>query len=82
MRTQQATLRAVLGVLKARAPDHQPPQLPGDRLVLDELAARPIKGAVLHWWLGDARRNTARTRAGLFLLSERIVGATREICST
>jgi TatD DNase family protein len=34
--------------------------------VIDELETRPIKGAVLHWWLGDAHATERAVKCGAY----------------
>lgn len=40
--------------------------IPPLTLVLDELSARPVKGAVLHWWLGNAHETQRALELGCF----------------
>jgi TatD DNase family protein len=66
MPTQQATLGAVLGVLQHAPRIASLHSYRATNLILDELAACPIKGAVLHWWLGDARETERALELGCF----------------
>lgn len=56
---QRATLRAALEVLQANSRITSFHSAGATAELLDELTEAPISGAVLHWWLGDAR-DTAR----------------------
>ena len=66
MRTQQTTLRAVLGVLQHAPRIASLHSYRATNVVLDELSARPVKGAVLHWWLGDAHETQRALELGCF----------------
>lgn len=54
METQQATLLAILGVLQGTPRITSIHSYGVTEAVLDCLETRPIQGAILHWWLGNA----------------------------
>lgn len=66
MGTQQATFVAVLKVLQATPRITSIHSFGATEAVLDCLTERPIQGAVLHWWLGDATQTTRAIELGCF----------------
>ena len=68
---QQQTLRSVLDVLKQHPRIVSLHSYRSADLLLDELNTRPIRGAVLHWWLGSRARNTTSSGTRLLLLGQR-----------
>ncbi|WP_285427500.1 TatD family hydrolase [Streptomyces sp. ISL-10] len=66
METQRATLAAVLRVLQTSPRIASIHSFAATDAVLDCLAERPIHGAVLHWWLGDAMPTRRAVDLGCF----------------
>ena len=66
MEVQRHNFREILGVL-AKTPRvtsiHSYAAIPQ---LLEELEAQPIRGAVLHWWLGDADQTTRAVDLGCY----------------
>jgi TatD DNase family protein len=56
---QSAVLRAILGLLRAKPRITSLHSFAATDQLIDELERTPIRGAVLHWWSGDAEA-TAR----------------------
>lgn len=66
METQRATLNTILGVLQGSPRITSIHSYGATTTVLDCLAAHPIEGAVLHWWLGDAMETQRAIELGCF----------------
>lgn len=66
MTTQRATLRAVLGILQRKPRIVSLHSYRATGLLLDELSACPVKGAILHWWLGDPAETQRAVELGCF----------------
>ncbi len=66
MATQKATLAAVLAVLQDSPRITSLHSYKATDLVIAALEAQPIKGAVLHWWLGDAAQTRRALELGCF----------------
>lgn len=66
MDTQRATLAAVLRVLQTTPRITSIHSFAATDGVLDCLTERPIHGAVLHWWLGDAAQTRRAVELGCF----------------
>jgi TatD DNase family protein len=66
METQRATLSAVLKVLQASPRITSIHSFAATEAVLGCLTERPIRGAVLHWWLGDAAQTQRAIDLGCF----------------
>jgi TatD DNase family protein len=66
METQRATFRAALGVLGALPRIVSLHSYMATDALIEELADRPIKGAILHWWLGDALLTARAVELGCF----------------
>jgi TatD DNase family protein len=66
METQRATLQSALGVLR------QVPRIvslhtyKASAALIEDLTDRPIKGAILHWWLGDEELTKQAVALGCF----------------
>jgi TatD DNase family protein len=63
---QQRTLRSVLDVLAERPRIASLHSYRSAELLLDELDARPIRGVVLHWWLGSQRATRRALEMGCY----------------
>ncbi len=66
MERQKATLRAVLSTLQKSPRIASIHSYAATQEVLEELEARPIKGAVLHWWLGNREQTRRAVEMGCF----------------
>jgi len=66
MATQEATLRSILGVLDASPRITSLHSYQASEQVIGALEARPIRGAVLHWWLGDENQTRRALELGCF----------------
>jgi TatD DNase family protein len=66
MATQQATLRAILAVLQRKPRIASLHSYRATSLVINELALYPVKGAVLHWWLGERDETERAVELGCF----------------
>lgn len=66
MDKQRATLRSALAVLAETPRITSLHSAHASSALLDELAAIPIHGAVLHWWLGDATLTRKALDAGCY----------------
>ncbi|GAB3474284.1 TatD family hydrolase [Amycolatopsis cihanbeyliensis] len=66
MHRQQETLDAVLATLEATPRITSIHSYAATGAVLECLAARPICGAVLHWWLGDQKQTDRAVELGCF----------------
>lgn len=66
MITQQATLAAVLAELQRAPRITSLHSYKATDLVIAALKAQPIKGAVLHWWLGDPSQTRRALELGCF----------------
>jgi TatD DNase family protein len=66
MSTQRRTLRAVLSTLQSMPRIASLHSYKATSLVLDELADQPVKGAVLHWWLGNQEETRRAIDLGCF----------------
>lgn len=66
MPLQQATLNAILGVLQPSPRITSLHSYQATEEVIAALEARPITGAVLHWWLGDADQTRRALDLGCF----------------
>ena len=63
---QQETLDTILATLEATPRITSIHSYAATGPVLDCLAARPIRGAVLHWWLGDQEQTERAVELGCF----------------
>lgn len=63
---QQVTLRGALQVLQAHPRVTSLHSAGATRPLLDELARTPIRGAVLHWWLGDEHETARAVELGCY----------------
>ena len=63
---QQQTLRSVLDVLTEQPRIVSLHSYRSTDLLLDELNARPIRGVVLHWWLGSQRATRRAVELGCY----------------
>lgn len=63
---QQETLNTVLATLEATPRITSIHSYAATGAVLSCLAARPIRGAVLHWWLGDQEQTERAVELGCF----------------
>jgi TatD DNase family protein len=66
MGTQRATFEAILAVLQVNQRITSIHSYDATEAVLDCLAARPVQGAVLHWWLGDAHQTQRAIGLGCY----------------
>ena len=66
MERQKATLRAVLSTLQKTPRIASIHSYAASQEVLEELEARPIEGAVLHWWLGGREQTRRAVEMGCF----------------
>ena len=66
MSTQQTTLAAVLAELQGSPRITSLHSYKATDLVIAALEAQPIKGAVLHWWLGDSSQTRRAIDLGCF----------------
>jgi len=66
MATQQATLRDVLKVVQRAPRITSLHSYQATEQVLAELEAQPIRGAVLHWWLGNAAQTRRAIELGCY----------------
>jgi TatD DNase family protein len=66
MSTQQATLDAILSTLQRTPRVTSLHSFEASEEVLRALESRPIKGAVLHWWLGDMAQTRRAVDLGCF----------------
>ena len=66
MEQQKETLRAVFSTLQTKPRIASIHSYAATHDVLEELEARPIKGAVLHWWLGDQAQTRRAIEMGCF----------------
>jgi TatD DNase family protein len=66
MAQQRETLRTALRVLIEKPRLVSLHSVAATRPLLDELEATPIKGAILHWWLGDPAETQRALRLGCF----------------
>lgn len=66
MSTQQATLGAILEVLQRSPRITSIHSYEAAEEVLESLETQPIKGAVLHWWLGDPAQTRRAVNLGCF----------------
>lgn len=66
MMTQEATLGSILGVLDGSPRITSLHSYQASEQVIGALEARPIRGAVLHWWLGDERQTRRALDLGCF----------------
>ncbi len=66
MTTQEATLRSVLSVLDGSPRITSLHSYQASEQVIGALEARPIRGAVLHWWLGDDAQTRRAVELGCF----------------
>lgn len=66
MDTQRATFTAVLGVLQPMHRITSIHSFAATGVVLDHLTELPIRGAVLHWWLGNAVQTQRAIDLGCF----------------
>jgi TatD DNase family protein len=66
MEQQMATLRAVFATLQTTPRITSIHSYAATHEVLEELEARPIKGAVLHWWLGNQEQTQRAVEMGCF----------------
>lgn len=63
---QRRTLRSALDVLATKPKIASLHSYGATEALIDELEAKPIKGAVLHWWLGDAALTERALRLGCY----------------
>jgi TatD DNase family protein len=63
---QQLTLRSVLDVLREQPRIVSLHSYRSADLLLDELNARPIRGVVLHWWLGSQHATRRAVELGCY----------------
>jgi len=63
---QRKTLRSALDVLARKPRVVSLHSYAATNSLIDELEARPIKGAILHWWLGDAELTERAVRIGCY----------------
>jgi TatD DNase family protein len=73
---QRGTLRAVLTVLQHTPRIASIHSAGATKEVLDELELSPIRGAVLHWWLGDESQTLRAIELGCYF-SMNIAGIRR-----
>jgi TatD DNase family protein len=66
MPTQQATFDSILKALQATPRIVSIHSYAATGTVLDCLTARPIRGAVLHWWLGDEEQTRRAIELGCY----------------
>jgi TatD DNase family protein len=66
MEQQRATLRAVFSILQATPRVASIHSYAATHEVLEELESQPIKGAILHWWLGDQQQTQRAVEMGCF----------------
>jgi TatD DNase family protein len=63
---QRATLRAIFSTLQTTPRIASIHSYAATHEVLEELEARPIKGVVLHWWLGNQEQTQRAVEMGCF----------------
>jgi len=66
MPTQRSNLDAILGVLESTPRITSLHSYAATEEVISALEARPVRGAVLHWWLGDERDTKRAVELGCF----------------
>jgi TatD DNase family protein len=66
MPTQQATFDSILTVLQTTHRIVSIHNYAATEAVLECLAARPIRGAILHWWLGDQQQTRRALDLGCY----------------
>lgn len=66
MEQQRTTLQAVLSTLQKMPRIASIHSYAATQEVLEELEARPIKGAILHWWLGSNEETRRAVEMGCF----------------
>lgn len=66
MDTQRAIFEAILAVLHVNPRITSIHSYDATEAVLDCLTARPIQGAVLHWWLGDEEQTRQAVELGCY----------------
>lgn len=66
MEVQRGTFDAILRALQATERIASIHSAGATETVLDCLAARPIQGAVLHWWLGDVKQTERAVELGCY----------------
>lgn len=66
MGTQRATFEAILAVLQVNPRITSIHSYDATEIILDCLTAWPIQGAVLHWWLGDAKQTQRAIELGYY----------------
>jgi TatD DNase family protein len=66
MEQQRATLRAVFSILQTTPRVASIHSYAATHAVLEELESHPIKGAILHWWLGDQEQTQRAVEMGCF----------------
>jgi TatD DNase family protein len=66
MEVQRRTLNAILGVLQTVPRIASIHSFMATQQVIDALKLRPIRGVVLHWWLGDARQTIRALELGCY----------------
>jgi TatD DNase family protein len=79
---QRETLRSALGVLAAKPRVVSLHSYAATNELIDELEATPIKGAVLHWWLGDASLTERALRLGCYFSVNASSVRKRELTAT
>ena len=63
---QRATFRSALEVLVTKPRVVSLHSYAATEALIDELEATPIKGAVLHWWLGDPQLTERAVQLGCY----------------
>ena len=66
MATQETTLRSLLDVLEGSPRITSLHSYQASEQVLRALEARPVRGAVLHWWLGDGDQTRRALELGCY----------------
>ena len=66
MPTQQATFDSILAVLRTTHRIVSIHNYAATEAVLECLAAQPIRGAILHWWLGDQQQTRRALEMGCY----------------
>lgn len=66
MDRQKSTIRAVLSTLQKTPRITSIHSYAATQEVLEELEARPVKGAILHWWLGNQEQTQRAIELGCF----------------
>jgi TatD DNase family protein len=64
--TQKATLDAVLTLVQKTPRIISLHSYQATRQILEALASRPIRGAILHWWLGDEAQTRRAVELGCY----------------